>query len=144
MPGTLRCDLMKAVMRFRNSMCSSFHSPKSCGEMRPSASTAVASVNTSAAPPHARLPKCTRCQSLANPSRLEYMHIGETTMRCFSVNPRNVRDSNKCAITSAAHPSGQPHTGKKNHQLEIDMAMRITHCHICLLMLSADYRPGCS
>ena len=34
--------------------------------------TAVASVNTSPAPPMARLPRWTRCQSLARPSTLEY------------------------------------------------------------------------
>ena len=59
--------------------------------MRPSAVTAVASVNTSAAPPTARLPRCTRCQSLANPSTLEYWHIGDTTMRLASVSARIVQ-----------------------------------------------------
>src|ERR1700741_4732541 len=49
--------------------------------MRPPASTAVASIMTSPAPPTARLPRWTRCQSLANPSSHEYWHIGETAMR---------------------------------------------------------------
>ena len=34
-----------------------------------------------AAPPTARLPRWTRCQSLAKPSSQEYSHMGETTMR---------------------------------------------------------------
>lgn len=66
-------------------MCSSFHIPRSCGDIRPSGVTAVASVNTNAAPPTALLPKCTICQSLAKPSVDEYWHIGDTTMRFLSV-----------------------------------------------------------
>src|SRR2546422_495733 len=72
--------------------------PRSFGLMRPSAVTAVASVMTSAAPPTAREPRCTRCQSLANPSSLEYWHIGETTMRWGSVRPREVNESNNVGI----------------------------------------------
>src|SRR5438067_2856603 len=71
--------------------------PRSCGLMRPVAVTAVASVNTSAAPPTARLPRCTKCQSLAKPSTLEYSHIGETTIRFASVTPRRFSASNRCA-----------------------------------------------
>src|ERR1039458_892508 len=40
--------------------------------MRPRGSMAAASVITRPAPPTARLPRCTRCQSLAKPSSLEY------------------------------------------------------------------------
>ena len=58
------------------------------GVMRPCAVTAVASTKTSPAPPTARLPRWTRCQSSANPSTEEYWHIGETTMRLRSVTPR--------------------------------------------------------
>src|SRR6185503_9961877 len=72
--------------------------PRSCGLMRPSAVTAVASVITSAAPPIAREPRWTRCQSLANPSWLEYWHIGETTMRWGSVRPREVNVSKRLGI----------------------------------------------
>ena len=57
--------------------------------MRPSAVTAAASVRTSPAPPTARLPRLTRCQSLANPSVDEYWHIGETAMRFLKVTPRS-------------------------------------------------------
>src|SRR6187402_3356598 len=62
--------------------------------MRPSAVTAAASVRTAPAPPTARLPRWTMCQSLANPSRLEYSHIGETTMRLRSVTSRCCREEN--------------------------------------------------
>src|SRR6266850_8463655 len=72
--------------------------PRSCGLMRPSAVTAVASVITSAAPPTAREPRWTRCQSLANPSWLEYWHIGETTMRWGSVRPREGKGSKRLGI----------------------------------------------
>jgi hypothetical protein len=59
----------------------SLYKPKSPGLIRPSAETAVASWIINAAPPMARLPKCTICQSEANPSMDEYWHIGEITMR---------------------------------------------------------------
>src|SRR4030095_9276159 len=73
--------------------------PRSYGLMRPSALTAVASVITSAAPPTAREARCTRCQSLAKPSMLEYSHIGDTTMRWGRVRPREVKGSNSEAIS---------------------------------------------
>jgi hypothetical protein len=59
--------------------------PKSAGDILASGETAVASVKINAAPPMARLPKCTRCQSVANPSILEYWHIGDTTILFFNV-----------------------------------------------------------
>src|SRR5690349_16394671 len=49
--------------------------------MRPRASTAVASTMTRPAPDIASCMRCCRCQSLATPSRAEYWHMGETTMR---------------------------------------------------------------
>src|ERR1700693_242480 len=64
--------------------------PRSPGVIRPCAVTAVASVITSPAPPTARDPRCTRCQSWANPSSLEYSHMGETAMRLRRVTPRIV------------------------------------------------------
>src|SRR5262245_8344719 len=66
--------------------------------MRPMSATAVASVITSAAPPTARLPRWTTCQSFENPSTLEYSHIGETTMRLESVSERKEIGSNRCGI----------------------------------------------
>src|SRR5450759_2551618 len=52
--------------------------------MRPSGETAVASAMTSAAPPAARAPRWTRCQSFATPSSAEYMHIGVSPMCMYS------------------------------------------------------------
>ena len=54
--------------------------------MRPAASTAVASIINSPAPPSDSEPRCCRCQSLALPSSALYWHIGETTMRLAKVN----------------------------------------------------------
>ena len=66
--------------------------------MRPSAVTAVASVITAAAPPTAREPRWTMCQSFAKPSTLEYSHIGETTMRLRKTMLRIVRVENRADI----------------------------------------------
>src|SRR5438128_20934 len=68
--------------------------PRSSGLIRPSAVTAVASVNTSPAPPTARLPRCTMCQSVANPFGLEYSHIGDMTIRLRSVTSRSEKGEN--------------------------------------------------
>ncbi len=85
-------------MRESIARCSSFQMPRSSGEMRPSGTTAVASVMTSAAPPTAREPRWTRCQSLANPSTLEYSHMGETAMRFLSVMPRIVSGEKRVSV----------------------------------------------
>src|SRR5271156_3219811 len=69
--------------------------PRSCGLMRPSGEMAQASVKIRAAPPTARLPKWTRCQSLAKPSLLEYWHMGETTMRLRRMTSRICNSSNR-------------------------------------------------
>src|ERR1700726_4328081 len=74
--------------------------PRSCGLMRPSAVTAVASVNTSAAPPTARPPRWTRCQSVAKPSSHEYWHIGETRMRWASSRERSRNGSKRGAMAA--------------------------------------------
>src|ERR1700678_1070553 len=63
--------------------------------MRPSGETAQAAVNTTEAPPTAREPRCTRCQSLAKPSVLEYWHMGETTIRLRSFMSRICNSSNR-------------------------------------------------
>src|SRR5262249_21830197 len=47
----------------------------------------------------ARLPRCTRCQSLAKPSVLEYWHIGETTRRLASVSCRRGKGANRSVIS---------------------------------------------
>src|SRR6202050_1855069 len=69
--------------------------PRSCGLMRPSGETAQASVKTREAPPTARLPRWTRCQSLAKTSELEYWHMGETTIRLRSRTSRICNSSNR-------------------------------------------------
>ena len=66
---------------------------------RPNAITgvphAIASTITSPAPPTARLPRWTKCQSVGMPSCAEYWHIGETKIRFRKVVPRSVSGSNK-------------------------------------------------
>ena len=84
----------KSTIRRQASRCASFQRPVQPGEMRPSGETQVISVNTSPAPPVARAPRCTRCQSFGRPSTAEYCAIGETTMRFSSVRPRSVSGRN--------------------------------------------------
>src|SRR5271169_4972316 len=95
MPGTAPWLKRNFVMRERKAMCSSFQMPRSCGLMRPSEETAQASVKMREAPPTARLPRWTRCQSLAKPSVLEYWHMGETTMRLRRRTSRICNSSNR-------------------------------------------------
>lgn len=87
-------------MRSNMGMCSSFQMPKSEGLMRPSGLTAVASVKTRPAPPMARLPRWTRCQSLAKPSVEEYSHMGETAMRLGRVKPRSFKGAKRWLMGS--------------------------------------------
>ncbi len=82
-------------MRWNAWACASDQIPESHGEMRPSGDTAVASTRTSAAPPTARLPRCTKCQSVGSPSSLEYWHIGETNTRFLNSTPRSVSGENR-------------------------------------------------
>ena len=65
----------------------SSHRPRQPGVMRPSGSTAVASMVNSAAPLLSRLPQCIRCQSVASPFCAAYWHMGATTIRLGSVRP---------------------------------------------------------
>src|SRR5271168_3752617 len=95
MPGTVPWLKRNFAMRERKAMCSSFQMPRSCGLMRPSEETAQASVKMREAPPTARLPRWTRCQSLAKPSVLEYWHMGETTMRLRRRTSRICNSSNR-------------------------------------------------
>ncbi len=93
-------------MRDRARAWSSFHRPMSPGLMRPLASTPVASTNTRAAPPMAKRPRCTRCQSLATPSMALYWHMGETTMRFLSVRPRTANGVKSSGVDKAWLLSG--------------------------------------
>ncbi len=79
---------MKRAIGANASAWASFHRPQSAGLMRPLGVTAVASTMTMAAPPTARLPRCTRCQSFGTPSRQEYWHMGETKIRLRRVRER--------------------------------------------------------
>ena len=94
-PATLPCDRTKRTMRASGSTCASDQKPKSSGLMRPTGEMAAASVKTSPAPPTARLPRCTKCHSLASPSTQEYSHMGDTAIRLGNVTLRKVRGSNK-------------------------------------------------
>jgi len=58
----------------------------------------------SPAPPTAREPRCTRCQSVALPSSELYWHIGDTPMRFRMVTPRSVNGSNKFGIADPFSP----------------------------------------
>src|ERR1700712_4315878 len=66
--------------------------------MRPTASTAVASMQKTAAPDSASELMCVKCQSLASPSTAKYWHIGATMMRLASVRPRSVMEENKALM----------------------------------------------
>src|ERR1041384_528771 len=81
MPATAPCDSMKRASGANASACRCDQLPLSQNVMRPSGDTPLASTITSPAPPTARDPRCTKCQSLGRPSSLEYWHIGETKMR---------------------------------------------------------------
>src|SRR5262249_30862475 len=70
-----------STMRFQATTCSGLYMPVQPGVIRPSRLTSVISATTRAAPPTAREPRFTRCQSPGVPSWAEYWHIGETTMR---------------------------------------------------------------
>ncbi len=90
-PATAPCPSTNRTTRASGSIWASSHSPRSPGEMRPRASTAVASNTTMPAPPTARLPRWTRCQSFATPSVAEYWHMGDTAIRLRSVTSRSCR-----------------------------------------------------
>src|SRR5438309_750764 len=72
---------MNFVIRLNACPCAADQMPLSQGEIRPSGLTPLASTITRPAPPTARLPRCTKCQSVGIPSWLEYWHIGETKIR---------------------------------------------------------------
>src|SRR5712671_261122 len=79
-------------------MWASSQIPVSPCVMRPRFSTAVASTNTMPAPPWANFPRWTRCQSVTSPSRAEYWHIGETTMRLRASTSRSFSLSNNMRL----------------------------------------------
>ena len=82
--GMRECARTARSTRVSAASVASDHSPRQPGVMRPTASTAVASMISSPAPDKARWPRWTRCQSVAAPSTALYWHIGAMTMRFFS------------------------------------------------------------
>ncbi len=64
--------------------------------MRPTRSTAVASITTSPAPVMASCIRCCRCQSPAVPSSAEYWHMGETATRLGSVMGPSSSEEKRC------------------------------------------------
>src|SRR5476651_2265554 len=74
---------------------SSEYIPAHFGEMRPCGLTLVISHITRPAAPSDILPRCIRCQSLAEPLVELYWHIGDTTTRFGKVRPRMVSGENR-------------------------------------------------
>src|ERR1039457_802271 len=85
----------KSCTRLSAASLSSEYMPAHFGEMRPWRLTLVISHITSPAAPSDILPRCIRCQSLAEPSLELYWHIGDTTTRFGSVRPRSVIGENR-------------------------------------------------
>src|ERR1700716_1569297 len=98
MAGMAPWLFINLLIRERPEICESSQIPVSPWVMRPRFSTAVASTNTMPAPPWANLPRWTRCQSVTSPSRAEYWHIGETTMRFLSSTSRIFSLSNNMRL----------------------------------------------
>ncbi len=97
---------MNATIGAKRCASPSDQMPASPGEILPWGETAVASVRTSPAPPTARLPRWTRCQSVTPPSGLEYWHIGDTKTRLRNVAPRKVRGE-KSTLIALTFPLGR-------------------------------------
>src|SRR5690242_1004995 len=85
----------KSCTRLSAASFSSDHRPAHFGEMRPCGLTLVISHITRPAAPSDILPRCIRCQSLAEPLLELYWHIGDTTTRLGRVRPRKVRGENR-------------------------------------------------
>src|SRR3984957_4260818 len=85
----------KSCTRLSAASLSSDHMPAHFGVIRPCGFTSVISHITSPAQPSDILPRCIRCQSLAEPSLEFYWHIGDTTTRLGSVSPRSVMGENR-------------------------------------------------
>src|SRR4029079_10130087 len=82
---------MNSATRLHAAACAFDQMPASHGVMRPSGVTPLASTHTMPAPPTARLPRCTKCQSFGMPSSDEYWHIGETMTRLGRTTERSCR-----------------------------------------------------
>ncbi len=98
MAGTAPWLRMNCAMRAWAGTWASDQMPRSPGVILPTASTAVASAITRPAPPAARDPRCTRCQSSGMPSTAEYWHIGDTPILFLTSMPRSLMGSKSPAI----------------------------------------------
>src|SRR6476661_4928137 len=85
----------KSCTRLSAASLSSDHMPAHFGEMRPCGLTSVISHMTSPAHPSDILPRCMRCQSLAEPLLELYWHMGDTTTLFGRVRPRMVMGENR-------------------------------------------------
>src|SRR2546422_7331670 len=104
--------------------------------MRASGSTAVASTITRAAPPTARLPRWTKCQSFAWPSTQEYWHIGETTTRLRRVTSRSWNVSNKPGMVYSSRKALVHHHGAETDRSEEHTSELQSRLHlVCRLLL---------
>src|SRR5688572_1109081 len=89
MAGIAPWARMKSATGFHARACAWDQIPASHGVMRPSGVTPLASTHTTAAPPTARLPRWTKCQSFGIPSTDEYWHMGETRIRLGRTSERS-------------------------------------------------------
>src|SRR5215467_8770608 len=95
-------------MRLSAASFSSEYMPAHFGEMRPCGLTLVISHITKPAAPSDILPRCIRCQSLAEPLLELYWHIGDTTTRLGNVRPRIVIGENRTlAIGTTSFQCGE-------------------------------------
>src|SRR6476660_8669486 len=85
----------KSCTRLSAASFSSDHRPAHFGEMRPWGLTLVISHITRPAAPSDILPRCIRCQSLAEPLLELYWHIGDTTTLFGRVRPQKVMGENR-------------------------------------------------
>src|SRR5262245_22292957 len=108
------CEWTNSTIRRHAATCASAYIPVQPSVIRASAETFVISDITSPAPPTARLPKWTRCQSFGVPSHAEYWHIELTTTRFASFVWRR---RNGWKIGGGAAPSdfGSPDVADRNH-----------------------------
>ncbi|MNT03072.1 hypothetical protein D3C72_1375910 [compost metagenome] len=101
---------MSRMILAKAASCSSFHRPVSAQEMRPAASTPVASITTRPAPDRAMRPMCWACQGWGTPSMAEYWHMGATTMRFFSVSGPTARGVNSRLMRGSFDDPGRRET----------------------------------
>src|SRR5260221_4818663 len=75
--------------------------------MRPSGETPPPPTIPRAAPPAAKPPRWTKCQSFGRPSCEEYWHIGDTQMRLRKVTERRDRGTKSWAMAGEHSQNGE-------------------------------------